>query len=229
MIQKEHRHKGQMLKHVSKLVNQTYTVSLDSLPYMISFFESFGFCSVWENFIAMLSFEKIISRVEPETGALALKPIRSVVVNKLVEYDASVFGCKRHVLVDNWIKISGSMGWVAYDHDGKIVGYTLVRPIIMNYGGEIGMNMAPLYAKSNEVASALLKIAAETCLGNEAVGATQFLLIYAKGADHSKNASQLFDSVEAEYLPFATRMYTKGVPQDGQLDKMYGIMHPTFD
>ncbi len=232
MIQKEHRHKGyaeQMLKYVSKKVDQTFTIGLDSLPYMIPFFESFGFRTEWENAIAMLSFGKICSKVEHTKGDLALWPIRSVDLDKVVEYDASVFGCKRYALVENWIKIPGSMGWAACDSNSNIVGYTLVRPIIMNYGSEIGMNMAPLYAENNEVASALLKTAAETCLNNEAVGATKFLLIYAKGADHSSNASQLFDHVEAEYLPFATRMYTKGAPLDGQMSKMYGIMHPTFD
>lgn len=233
MIQKEHRNKRyaeQMLKHVSKIVDSTFTISLDSLPYMISFFESFGFSTAWENAIAMLSFEKIISKVKLEAeGSVTMKLIKSVDIDKLVEYDTSVFGCKRHVLVENWIKIPGSMGWVAHDRDGKIVGYTLVRPIILNYGGEIGMNMAPLYAENNKVASALLKIAAETCLANDAVAATNFLLIYAKGADHSKNASELFDCVEAEYLPFATRMYLKGPPQDGELNKIYGIMHPTID
>ena len=235
IIRKEYRHKGYaalMLKHLSKTIDQTFTIGLDSLPYMIPFFESFGFCTVWENSIAMLSFEKIISKLdhlEFKSEDLLLKPIRTVDIKMLVQYDASVFGCKRHTLVENWVNIPGSMGWVAFDCDRGIVGYTLVRPIIMNEGSEIGMNMAPLYAEDNQAAGVLMKIAAETCLVNEAVAAKKFLLIYARGADHSKNASAIFDQVEAEYLPFATRMYSKGAPINGSLNKIYGIMHPTFD
>ena len=59
------------------------------------------------------------------------------------------------------MNIPGSMGWVAFDCDRGIVGYTLVRPIIMNEGSEIGMNMAPLYAENNQAAGVLMKIAAD--------------------------------------------------------------------
>ncbi len=94
IIRKEYRHKGYvalMLKHFSKTIDQTFTIGLDSLPYMIPFFESFGFCTVWENSIAMLSFEKIISKLdhlEFKSEDLLLKPIRTVDIKMLV----SVFG-----------------------------------------------------------------------------------------------------------------------------------------
>ena len=248
MVNKEYRKKGygtKMLEYIAKnhlkSNDDNITVGLDSLPYMISFFESHGFNSVWENFIALLSFEKIVSNLQsPQDppsqkkrktcpAEISLKPIRTVDVDKLVQYDAAVFGCLREELVKNWIKIPGSLGWVAFDENGEVVGYTMVRPIILGAGMEIGMNMAPLYAENNEVARELLKQAAKECRANEAVSATEFLLIYARSAEHSKNATELFDKAEAEYIPFATRMYTQGVPKSGQLSKIYGIMHPTFD
>lgn len=234
-VQKEHRKKGygeKMWDSVWKTLDHDLTIGLDSLPYMIPMFESYGFRSVWKNSIALLNFEKIVANlrnIDASGAGLTLKPIRSVDIEKLVRYDASVFGSVRSTLVQNWIKIPGSMGWAVLDENGDILGYTVVRPIILHVGMEIGMNMAPLYAENDLVASALLKVAAETCLANEAVSASNFLLIHAHGTDHGQNASQLYAKVEVEYIPFATRMYTKGVPKCGQLDKIYGIMHPTFD
>ena len=214
-----------------KTLDHSLTIGLDSLSYMIPMFESYGFSTVWENSIALLNFEKIIKNLEDfvHPADSVLKPIRTVDVKKLAEYDASVFGSSRQKLVENWIKIPGSQGWAVVDGKGDVIGYTVVRPIILGVGAEIGLNMAPLYAENDQVASALLKVAAETCLKNEAIAATNFLLIHAHHSDHGRHASQLFAKVEAENQPFATRMYTKGIPQNIQLTKIYGITHPTFD
>ena len=52
---------------------------------MIPKFEAYGFCTVWENSIALLNFQKIInnfSNLDLLTG-LALKTIRTIEVEKL--------------------------------------------------------------------------------------------------------------------------------------------------
>ena len=72
-------------------------------------------------------------------------------------------------------------------------------------------------------------MAAEACQANEAVSVTTFELMHAHGGDCSKHAYNLFAELEAEYIPFLVRMYTKGTPQQRQLTKMYGIMYPAFD
>lgn len=234
MVDKEHRGKRYGEKtwdFAWKTLDHTCTIGLDALSYMIPKFETYGFRTVWENSIALLSFENIINifgSFDLPSG-FSIKPIRMVDFEKLVKYDASVFGTLRYKLVEAWIKIPGSLGWAALDGNGNIIGYTMVRPIILDGGTELGLNMAPLYAENDQVASALLKVAAETCIGNEAISATKFLLIHAHDGEHGQHASQLFAQVEAKYIPFATRMYTKGIPQCIQLTKIYGITHPTFD
>ena len=179
----------------------------------------------------MLNFEQIIKNlgnVDLPTGFL-LRPVRMVDAEKLFSYDASVFGSPRRTLVEKWISIPGSLGWAVLDENGDVVGYTVVRPIIVGAGTQFGWSMAPLYANSDQIARALLVAAAETCQSNEAIPVTDFLLIHGHGSAYGEHASQLFSKVEADYTPFATRMYTKGIPKGVQLNKMYGIMHPAFD
>ena len=234
MVEKEHRGKKygeQTWDFAWKTLDHRCTIGLDALSYMIPKFQAYGFHTVWENSIALLSFENIIKVLgNPDLpSGFAMKPIRTVDFEKLVEYDASVFGALRHKLVEKWINIPGSLGWAALDGNGNIFGYTVIRPIILGGGTELGLNMASLYAENDQVASALLTVAAEACITNEAISATKFLLIHAHGSEHGQHASQLFAKVEAEHSPFATRMYTKGIPQGIQLTKIYGITHPTFD
>lgn len=241
MTDKDHRGNGyarMIMKHcLMNRRDQESTIGVDSVSHMVPFFESFGFTTECESVIALLNFEAIISKFRPinhvGTSSITIKQINEVKLDTLVEYDASVFGFNRKVMVENWIKIPGSIGWVAVEQQNggeeTIVGYTLVRSIIMNYGSHIGINMAPLYADTTSIATALMRTAAETCHANQAIGATEFLLIYSKGTVHGENATKLFDEVEASYLPFATKMYTKGPPVHGQLNKMYGVMHPFLD
>ena len=234
VVQKEHSGKGygkQTWDSAWKTLDHSCTIGLDSRSYMIPKFESYGFCAVWENSVVLLSFEKIIKKfgnVDLPAGFL-LRPIRTVDAEKLFLYDASVFGSPRHTLVEKWINIPGSLGWAALDENGNVVGYTVVRPIIVGAGTQFGLSLAPLYANSDQIAKTLLTVAAETCRANEAIPVTNFLLIHGHGSAYGEHASQLFSKAEGEYSPFATRMYTKGIPEGKQLTKIYGIMHPAFD
>ena len=57
---------------------------------------------------------------------------------------------------------------------------------------EFALSMAPLYANNDQIARALLTVAAETCRANEAIPVTNFLLIHGHGSEHGEHASQLF-------------------------------------
>ena len=234
MIQKEHAGKGydeQTWEGVWKTLDHSCTIGLDARSHESQMFESYGFHAIWENSVALLNFERIIENLGSADlpSGFQLRPIRAVDTEKLYVYDASVFGSPRHTLVEKWISIPGSLGWAALDDNGDIVGYTVVRPIIIGAGTQFGLSMAPLYANSNQIAKALLVVAAQTCRANEAIPVTNFLLIHGHGSVYGEHASQLFSKVEGDRSPFATRMYTKGIPKGVQLSKMYGIMHPAFD
>ena len=87
-------------------------------------------------------------------------PILAVILEK--NYDTTVFGAPRQILLEKYISIPGSLSWAAVNGSGDVVGYTLVKQVISEAGAKIGLIMAPLYADNDTVARALLKVAAET-------------------------------------------------------------------
>ena len=89
--------------------------------------------------------------------------------------------------------------------------------------------MAPLYADNVEIAKLLLKTAAENCLVNEALRNSKMELFHPVGDNCGSDASQLMDGLDAELMHIAYRMYTKGIPTGRQLNKIYGIVSPTYD
>ena len=104
-----------------------------------------------------------------------------------------------------------------------------MKQVIRGAGTEIGLAMAPLFANNAEIAKALLKTAADSCLANEAVPKTKLELIHPVGDNCGEGAPQMMEELEAELSCIAHRMYTKGVPPNRQLKKIYGIASPTFN
>ena len=55
---------------------------------------------------------------------------------------------------------------------GDVDGYAAIRSTIIGAGIQFVLCMAPFYANDDQVARALLKVAAETCQANEVVSVT---------------------------------------------------------
>ncbi len=234
IVQKEFRGRGYGKKIWDTAwgsLDHSCTVGLDAAPSMVSKYESYGFRAVWKSSVAQLNFEKIIKNLagtEVPSG-VSIKSIRTIDFDKLVEYDASVFGAPRRELLEKWINIPGSLGWGAVDESGNVFGYTTIRRTFNDMGTEFGLSMAPLYANNDSIVKCLLKVAAETCLANEAVSETEFEVIYDHGDVCGVHASQLMTEIGANLIPFGVRMYTKGIPHGRKTSKIYGIFHPGFD
>ena len=234
IVQKELRGRGYGKKiwdTAWKSLDHTYTIGLDAALDMVSKYESYGFHTVWKSSFAKLNLEKVVKSLATAAvpSNVSIKSIQTIEFDKLVEYDASVFGAPRHNLVEKWIKIAGSFGWGAVDKSGNVVGYTIVRRTINYMGAEFGLSMAPLYANNDSIAKSLLKVAAETCLANEVVSEKEFEVIHDHGVLCGEHALQLMTEMEAELRPSGARMYTKGIPHGRATSKIYGIFHPGFD
>ena len=234
IVQKEFRGRGYGKKIWDTAwgtLDHSSTIGLDAAHNMVSKYESYGFRTVWRSSIAQLNFEKIVKNLagaEVPSG-VSIKSIRTIDFDKLVEYDASVFGAPRHKLLEKWINIPGSLGWGAVDESGNVLGYTAIKRTINDMGTEFGLSMAPLYANNDSIAKGLLKVAGETCLANEAVSETEFEVIHDHGDVCGEHASQLMMEMEAKLTPYGIRMYTKGIPRGRATTKIYGIFHPGFD
>ena len=234
MVLEEHRGKGYGKKTWDtawKTLDQSCNIGLEALAYMIPKYETFGFHVVWETPTAFLDFEKIIKNLTDSEvpSGVSIVPIKTVDKEKVILYDASVFGTSRRVMVDKWLNIPGGLGWAAVDGKGDMVGLNIIRPTIIGKGTEFALTIAPFFADNYDIAKALLKAAAKECLANDAIPVSNFEMLYPMGGEAGPQAAKLVAEVEATTTPFCTRMYTKGIPKGRQVTKEYSIIHPAFD
>ena len=213
--------------------DQNYTVGGDIIPLLKdTLIRRYGFKIWWDTYIAKFSLHKIVAKLATLTVPedVLVKSIRSIQLEKPLEYDRLVFGTDRRVFLEKWISTPGSFGWAALNaKSDKIVGYTVLKQAIRGGGTEIGMAMAPLYSDDVHIAKCLLKTAAEYCLTNDAVPKTELEMFHPVGDDCGENAPSLMKELEAELTFFTHRIYTKGIPLGRQTKKIYGIASPTFD
>ena len=234
LVKKEHRGKGygrQTWDAAWKTLDHNCTVALDGMNNMVSKYESLGFQSVWKTSRATVDLTKavkILSSVNIPPGVSCV-PIRKVDFEKLFEYDTSVFGAPRRILLEKYVNLPGSLGWAAVNEKGVVLGYNLVRQAIFEAGATLGLIMTPLYADDDVVARALLKVAAEMYLATDAVEGSSFELYYSDGGSYGDHASRLVGELEAKIVYLGQRMHTKGAPPGRQISKMYGIFSTAFD
>ena len=235
IVTEKFRQKGYAQSTVNKamdICNPNYTIGTDILLDSRSKFEHLGFSKVWNTNVAMLSLEMIATKVSTSRipSDISIKPICNMNLGRLLEYDQTVFGTPRQTFIMKWISIPGSLGWAAIDEKSEtILGYAILKQVIRGRGTEIGLAMAPLYADNAQMAKFLLKTAAENCLANEAVPKTKLELFHPVGDNCGEGAAELMDELEAELTHIAYRMYTKGIPPERQMNKIYGIASPTVD
>ena len=234
MVEEKHRGNGYGKKTWEtawKTLDQSTNIGLEALAHMISKYETLGLHVVWETSIAFLNFQKINEKLSGANipAGVSIVPIKTIDKEKVCEYDASVFGTSRRVMIEKWLEIPGSLGWAAVDGKRNVVGYNVIRQTIIGKGTEFALSMAPLFADNNEIARALLKVAAEECQANQAIPVTNFEMLYTVGGESGPQSAQLVADVDGTTTPFCTRMYTKGIPYGRQVDKIYGIINPAFD
>ena len=236
LVAEQHRGKGygQKIGAIAyDFLDKEYTIGFDSDSMLKPKFQAHGFETLWNTYVAMLSLDKI-ARILAGTkhpSGIVIQPIHRHNLVKLLEYDGMVFGTSRQTFIKKWITAPGSFGWVAINQtaDNTIVGYSILKLVIGGGGTEIGLAMAPLFADNVHIAKVLLKIAAESCLANEALPKTKLELFHPVGDDCGEDSSQLMEELEAELTHIAFRMYSKGIPKGRQMKKIYGIASPTFD
>jgi hypothetical protein len=117
---------------------------------------------VWKFSVAVIDLTKAVKILSNVTlpPDVSCVPIRTVDFEKIFEYNTSIFGAPRRILLEKYVNLPGSLGWAAVNKKGAILGYNLVRQFIFE-GTRLALCMAPLYADDDVVARALFKVAAE--------------------------------------------------------------------
>ncbi|HET6292701.1 MAG TPA: GNAT family N-acetyltransferase [Kribbella sp.] len=82
-------------------------------------------------------------------GGVELVDARSVPFRQLAEYDRRFFPAERDAFLSLWVNLPGHRSLVAIQ-DGRLAGFGVLRPT------DSGSRVGPLYAASDEIASAVL-------------------------------------------------------------------------
>jgi hypothetical protein len=211
IVSKPHRGKGYGLRtwkyaFEASALSEQCNVGLDSLVNMETTYAKDGFERVWviRRYAAVVSnVAEALSDVRLPIG-LKIVPGPEVDVNKLAEYDKSIFDAYRQMLVASWITIS-AVSFVALNEKTEIVGYIILRRTIKFE--ESGYRLSPLFADSLVIAQSLLKKSIE------AIGRDHFdkKVNFEIPLEGNAEGVEFVQSVQNVTSSFETvHMYTKG-------------------
>ncbi|XP_065920358.1 holothin acyltransferase-like [Dysidea avara] len=134
---------------------------LDAVTKMSSNYESMGLNIVeWDNreYIIPLSAIAVKYKMTERIGNVLTKPLSEVELDKIVEYDAMVYGIRRPVLIKKWTAVPESFTWVGVNEKGDVVGCITIREGADKQDAIVG----PLFSDNLEIAKKLMYIAAQT-------------------------------------------------------------------
>ena len=137
-------------------IGEQCNVGLYAVVNMEKTYIKSGFKQLWMNGRYMVTASDIaeaLSATTPPEGIKTL-PGSGVDINKLAEYDRSIFGANRQLAVASWICISDA-SFVAFNKKTEIVGYIILRKAI-NFEKE-GYSVVPLFADDMSIALLLLR------------------------------------------------------------------------
>ena len=192
-------------------------LGLDALSGTENMYEKSGFKSAW-----------CVRRVEyaAAQGALVLKslqpaveilPVSSVQFHEIVEYDTSIYGFSRETFLQKWLYASNSHSYVATDEEGKVSGYVVVRTALKR---DEGWKIGPLFADDPSITRSLYKAVFDRLSGEDENAKVIADVPY--GNATNQQAIQLVEEIPSTTILNCTRMYTRGVPTNIHLQKIYG-------
>lgn len=188
----------------SKIPESCYASLCTAVTNMALKYEArYGFKIAWKEFTYMCSAEKIAALPSSSLN-FTTKSHREVDFNSLVQYDASVFGYERESFLTTLLAIPSNEGWVAFNQDGKLIGYLN----LLREKGKLSWYVAPLYANNVSIACDLLKKAAQYVL-QEGCDATLVISV----PEVNEAAMNLVQPVSMEVLFEYVRMFARATPE----------------
>ena len=148
---------------------------------------------------------------------VSFEPIKGFDCDKLCDYEEKVVGVHRRTFMEKWVNFPGRYGWVAVSkEDQSVLGYVVGRATVDTDSHFI----APLYADSSDIAGGLLLKAATTVLV-ENPNAQLFIDIPKSNNSSVELVEQHSKGVIGEMV--VNRMFSKGMPDNVDLKKIFGV------
>ena len=147
---------------------------------------------------------------------VSFESIKGFDCDKLCDYEEKVVGVHRKVFMEKWVNFPGRYGWVAVSkEDQSVLGYVVGRATAEPNSHSI----APLYADNSDIAGGLLFKAATRLVGTSQIQC--FIEIPTSNEQALKLVEQHSKGVIGELV--VNRMFSKGMPDNVDLNKIFGV------
>ena len=201
-------------------LNDDCNVGLHTVLHNETLYKKSGFQRAWIN----KRFRLVASQATSAFSGIQLSPricvtpVPEVDFEDILEYTTSVYGFERYSFLEKWANSSNSWGCVATNSRGRIVGYANVRTTHpQNQWWKIG----PLLADDSQIARSLYKAILEKVSAEDQNGTVVVDVPF--GTLFSSDTLQIVNELSGIHYTTYSRMYTKGLPSNMDLKKIFGL------
>ena len=200
-------------------VNDECNVGLNTFEKNEALYKKSGFQRAWSNqrfrFVAASAFSRI-QHMHPQ--GVSVNPVAEVDFKDVLEYTTSIYGFERYSFLQKWISSPNSWGCVATNRRGEIVGYAIVRT---THPQDQWWKIGPLFADNSQIARSLYKGVLEKVSTEDPNGTVTVDVPF--GTLFSSDTLQIVKELSGSHCFTFSRMYTKGVPTNMDLKKIFGL------
>lgn len=185
-------------------------------------YEKLGYKRAWK--VPQFSFDiakasAVLQQCElRHPSSINIETASDVPFAKLFEYDTSVHVYPRSSFLASWISASNSFSYVASTSAQSIVGYAVVR---LAFRPKDGWRLGPLYADNEDIALYLYRAIVDKLAHEDKLNR---IVVDVPCSDQSNpRALAIVDELRSKKSEESIRLFSKYVPTNWPLQKVYGI------
>ena len=228
-VEKQYRRSGYGLrtwKIAMDSLHDDYNVGLNTMVKDEVVYKRSGFKRAWINkrfrFVASKALSAF-SGIQHSPG-ISVDPVTEVDFEDVLEYTTSVYGFERYSFLQKWVSSSNSWGCIATNDKGKIVGYAIVRTTDPQ---DQWWKIGPLLADNSQIARSLYKGVLERVSSEDPNGTV--IVDVPFGTLFSSDTLQIIEELYGSHCFTFSRMYTKHIPSNMDLKKIFGLTTVQMD
>ena len=186
----------------------------DSVEEMVAKYAREGFKPYWRSRCVMFDAAKAsfsLSEMRHPKG-LAIQPACEVPFHDILDYDTSVHVYARGSFLKKWISAPNCFSYAATDHNGSVLGYTVVRS---SFRPEDGWMLGPLFAENSDIAKSLYQTVFQRVSAEDRKGVVSIDVPFGK-------ALEIARELPSKEMATCVRVYNKQ-PSNFALMKVFGL------
>ena len=222
-VEKQFRRRGYGLRTWKIAMDSLHdhcNVALNTFVKNEDLYNKSGFKRGWINKRFRLVASKALSafsRIQHSPG-ISIDPVIEVDFEDVLECNTSVYGFASYSFLQKWVTSSNSWSCVATDDKGKVLGYAIVRT---THPQDQWWKIGPLLADNSQIARSLYKGILERVSAEDPNGTVIVEVPF--GTLFSSDTLQIVEELYGSHCFTFSRMFTKGIPSNMNLKKIFGL------